>query len=165
MRRLPGGDGSERVRGNPGPGAGTEGIDELVVVPAEVTPVILHFREQLLAGDAGGHIPIGAEDDLLHAVAEDLGVLGLHRGLAMDDAHRLGHEIIRIEKVELGAGEIRDEVAVAHLAGHEAGSVEVQDHGTEAVRGVDIELAPRTQAEDAVRIEAVVGLEGDSRLR
>ena len=60
----------------------------------------------------------------------------------MDDAHRLGHKIIHVEEVEFGAGQIRDEVAVSHLPGHEPGAVEVQDHGTEAVRGVYVQIAP-----------------------
>src|SRR5690606_26418101 len=81
-------------RGKSVAGAAAEGGYNLVVVAAEIPPVLLHFREQLLYRDARRDIPVGAEDDLLHTIAEDLRAVGVFVRPAVDDAHRLHVEII-----------------------------------------------------------------------
>ena len=107
-------------------------LDHLELVAVEVAGIAQDGRDRLLPQDARRHVPVGAEDDLRHLVAED-GRGGLV-GLARHHPYREG-DLALLDRLELEGRDVDEDVAVAELLGQPPPALEVQLDLRDAIRG------------------------------
>ena len=107
-------------------------LDHLELVAVEIAGIAQDGRDRLFPQDARRHVPVRAEDDLRHLVAED-GRGGLV-GLPRHHPHREGG-LALLDRLELEGRDVDEDVAVAELLGQPPPALEVQLDLRDAIRG------------------------------
>jgi hypothetical protein len=136
------------------------GVQDLEPLARLIPRLAGDLGQDLLAGDARRHVPVGVEDDLDHPAGEH-GRLG--GGLAGHDLHRQ-HGPAPLHHVQVEAADVHHDVAVARvaeIARQPAPAVEVDLDLPDPLPGRHVEGHEGSLAQLAVGIEAVAVLEFD----
>ena len=147
-------DQTERV-----PGAGRlpqfAAAQHLDVLACQVPRRAMFLRPQLFVGDAVGHVPVRAEDDLRDVAAED----GRPQiVLADDDPHR-HHGAAVLRQHEREGRNVDEGVRIAEVRREPAPALEIQLDLPDARGRFYVELRARARSHDAIGLEPLERLE------
>ena len=134
------------------------GRHDLQVLAREVARVAARVRDDLARDDAGGRVPVRAEDHVLQAVDEDRRLV-LER-LADDDVHaqRLVGGL-RVGRPQAEERDVHEQVRVLAHLGQPAHALHGELDLAHAMGEGDVQAGDRSRTEDAVRLHAVAALE------